>query len=130
MSAQYNVGQQLSRQFFRRTVDGPEVRRYAHPCPAPRGHTAMNADRFHRIVLTGLALAGLTATAGAADPEWKVGLAQVKVTPERPVLLSGYGGRNKPFEKVAADLYVKALVLEDRHGHRGVIVTSDLLGFP
>ena len=40
------------------------------------------------------------------------------------------GGRTKPFEKVAADLYVKAMVLEDRAGQRGVIVTSDLLGFP
>src|SRR5262249_52880318 len=28
------------------------------------------------------------------------------------------------------DLYVKVMVLEDREGKRGVIVTSDLLGFP
>ena len=44
--------------------------------------------------------------------------------------MSGYASRTKPFEKVAADLYVKALVLEDRDGHRAVLVTSDLLGFP
>jgi hypothetical protein len=68
--------------------------------------------------------------ASAAEPEWKVGLAQIKITPERPVLMSGYASRTKPFEKVAADLYAKALVLEDRDGHRGVVVTSDLLGFP
>jgi len=43
--------------------------------------------------------------------------------------MSGYASRTKPFEKVTADLYVKALVLEDREGHRAVIVTSDLLGF-
>jgi hypothetical protein len=66
----------------------------------------------------------------AGGPEWKVGLAQVKITPERPVLMSGYAGRTKPFAKVNADLYVKALVLEDREGQRGVLVTSDLLGFP
>jgi hypothetical protein len=65
----------------------------------------------------------------AGEPEWKVGLAQVKITPERPMLMSGYAGRTRPFEKVAADLYVKALVLEDREGRRGVVVTSDLLGF-
>jgi hypothetical protein len=77
-----------------------------------------------------LALPGLLpAGASAAEPGWKVGLAQVKITPERPVLMSGYAGRNKPFEKVVADLYVKALVLEDAKGQRGVIVTSDLLGF-
>jgi neutral ceramidase len=68
--------------------------------------------------------------AGAAEPEWKVGLAQVKITPERPVQMSGYASRVKPFEKVTADLYAKALVLEDRDGHRAVLVTSDLLGFP
>jgi hypothetical protein len=72
----------------------------------------------------------LTGSAPAADPEWKVGLAQVKITPERPVLMSGYAGRTKPFEKVGQDLYAKALVLEDKDGRRGVIVTSDLLGFP
>jgi hypothetical protein len=68
--------------------------------------------------------------AAATDPEWKAGLAQLKITPERPMLMSGYAGRTRPFEKVGQDLYVKALVLEDRTGKRGVIVTSDLLGFP
>jgi hypothetical protein len=79
--------------------------------------------------LAGLALLLTSLAAPAAEPDWKAGLAQVKITPERPVLMSGYAGRTKPFEKVAADLYVKVLVLEDRDGHRGVIVTSDLLGF-
>jgi hypothetical protein len=70
------------------------------------------------------------AGASAAEPDWKVGLARVKVTPEQPVLMSGYAARTKPFEKVATDLYVKALVLEDNQGHRGALVTSDLIGFP
>jgi hypothetical protein len=46
------------------------------------------------------------------------------------MLMSGYGGRTKPFAGVTADLYVKVLVLEDREGHRAALVTSDLLGFP
>ena len=66
----------------------------------------------------------------AADPEWKVGIAQVKITPERPVLMAGYANRTKPFTKVTADLYAKALFLEDRTGRRAVLVTSDLIGFP
>ncbi len=73
-------------------------------------------------------LVGMDAPAG--EPEWKVGLAQNKITPDRPMLMSGYASRTKPFEKVGQDLYVKAMVLEDRGGRRGVIVTSDLLGFP
>jgi hypothetical protein len=80
--------------------------------------------------LTCLACLLVGTSACAGEPEWKVGLAQVKITPEQPLLMSGYAGRTKPFEKVAADLYVKALVLEDRKGQRGVVVTSDLLGFP
>jgi hypothetical protein len=66
----------------------------------------------------------------AAEAEWKVGLAQAKITPEQPIFLAGYGNRNKPFEKVEADLYAKALALEDREGRRLVVVTTDLLGFP
>src|ERR1700722_1665914 len=82
------------------------------------------------IAVAALSLGLLTAPACAQETQWKVGLAQIKVTPEHPVLLSGYPGRPKPFEKVAQDLYVKVLVLEDREGHRGVLVTSDLLGLP
>lgn len=69
------------------------------------------------------------AIANAAGPDWKVGLAQIKITPERPLPMSGYSARTKPFEGVASDLYVKAMVLEDADGGRGVLVTSDLLGF-
>src|SRR6516164_11261775 len=80
------------------------------------------------LVVLGFLLLG--APAAAADPDWKVGLAEVKITPERPVFLAGYASRNKPFEKVAADLYAKALALEDRDGHVAVLVTTDLIGLP
>jgi hypothetical protein len=80
-------------------------------------------------ILPGLAFC-MAERAGAAEPEWKVGLATVKITPDRPVPMSGYASRNKLSEGVTADLYAKALVLEDRDGHKAVIVTSDLLGFP
>ena len=65
----------------------------------------------------------------AAEADWKVGLAQVKVTPDRPVAMSGYASRTKPFEGVTGELFVKAMVLDDGAGQRGVIVTSDLIGF-
>jgi neutral ceramidase len=80
------------------------------------------------VVAVAMAFGGSNGTAG--EPEWKVGLAQMKVTPSQPLLLSGYAGRTKPFEGVTSDLYVKALVLQDSTGRRGVVVTSDLLGFP
>lgn len=66
----------------------------------------------------------------AQETGWKVGLAEVNVTPQMPVAMAGYAARTKPFEKVAADLFVKVMVLEDAAGQRGVIVSSDLIGFP
>lgn len=78
-----------------------------------------------------LGLLGLPfCNAVAAEPEWKVGLAQVKITPTQPIFMEGYASRDRPFEKVESDLYVKAMVIEDREGHRAVLVTSDLIGIP
>src|SRR5438105_1310593 len=88
----------------------------------------MRLGRWATCTCLALVLGSLEAV--AAEPAWKVGLAHVKITPEQPVPMAGYAARTKPFEKVAADLYVKALVLEDREGRRGVVVTSDLIGFP
>jgi hypothetical protein len=86
--------------------------------------------RWGQIPLACVALLAGGFQVTAAGPDWKVGLATVKITPERPMLMSGYAGRTKPFEGVESDLYAKAMVLEDAEGHRGVVVTSDLLGFP
>ncbi|MGH7135835.1 MAG: neutral/alkaline non-lysosomal ceramidase N-terminal domain-containing protein, partial [Pirellulales bacterium] len=56
-------------------------------------------------------------------------MASVKITPERPVPMAGYAARTRPFEQVEADIFVKALALEDAEGQRAVLVTSDLIGF-
>src|SRR5262245_23120915 len=77
-----------------------------------------------------IALLLTVTTLKADESDWKVGLAEVNITPQQPLLLSGYAGRTKPFEKVAMDLFVKAMVLEDSTGNRAALVTSDLLGFP
>ena len=50
----------------------------------------------------------------------------MKITPERPVALLGYGDRTGPFESVVADIYAKALALEDAARAAGRIVTADL----
>jgi hypothetical protein len=79
-------------------------------------------------LLSLLSFAVATSSTMAADPEWKVGVARVKITPEYPLYMAGYASRTRPFEKVTADLYAKALALEDKQGHVGVIVTTDLIG--
>lgn len=83
-------------------------------------------QRFFAFTVTFL----LAGSCQAESAEWKVGLAQLKITPEQPVFLDGYASRNKPYSKIESDLYVKALVLEDSAGHRAVLVTSDLIGYP
>ena len=65
----------------------------------------------------------------AEEKEWKVGLAQVSITPEQPVFMAGYSSRNKPFEKVENDLFAKAMAIEDGKGYRAILITSDLIGF-
>ena len=86
-------------------------------------------------LLIALCVAGLadavTFSAPAQEPTaWKAGAAAVKITPETPIWMAGYAGRKKPSEGVAADLFAKALAIEDPAGTRLVIVTLDLISVP
>lgn len=78
-------------------------------------------------ILVCVVLLNTACALGAA--EWKAGVASVAITPREPIHLLGYPNRAKPFESVDADIFAKALAIEDANGHRGVIVTSDLVGF-
>lgn len=72
----------------------------------------------------------LLVTAVLSAAEWKAGVARMKITPENPIWMSGYGGRTKPSQGTMTDLWAKAIALEDRKGSRAVIVTTDLIGLP
>jgi len=61
---------------------------------------------------------------------WKAGAAKNKITPKSSIWMGGYANREKPSEGVSQDLWVKALVIQDQEGSKGIIVTSDLIGFP
>src|SRR6516225_7839059 len=80
------------------------------------------------ILTISVVVVALVGPALAEEPDWKVGLAQVKITPQQPVFMAGYASRDRPFEKITADLYAKALAVEDRDGHLGILVTTDLIG--
>jgi len=64
------------------------------------------------------------------QPGWQAGVAASRITPEAPLWMAGYAARDHAAEGTLHDLWVKALALEDAAGHRAVVVTSDLLGFP
>jgi hypothetical protein len=62
----------------------------------------------------------------ASAQEFRAGTARAKIAPEERGWLGGYGHRNKPAEGVAADLWARALALEDGQKHRRVIVGADI----
>lgn len=82
--------------------------------------------RLTLILLVCLAACALT----AAELTWKAGVARTVITPENAQWMAGFGDRTQPADGRAMELWVKALALEDAAGHRAVILTSDLLGFP
>jgi hypothetical protein len=79
-------------------------------------------------VIAGLAVAGACLCAHAAD--YQAGVARIKITPERPIWLSGYGARTHASDGVLHDLWTKALVIQDGKGGRIAIVTTDQVGLP
>jgi hypothetical protein len=72
----------------------------------------------------------VTSISFGAESDWRVGVASVKITPDKPVQMAGYASRVKPFERVEQDLFAKALAFQDSAGQRAVIVTTDLVGIP
>lgn len=77
-----------------------------------------------------LLISALTPGLHAADNLWTAGSAAIAITPSEPMWMAGYASRNKPSEGVASELYAKAFVVEDGAGHRGAIVTLDLISVP
>jgi hypothetical protein len=61
---------------------------------------------------------------------WKAGVASVTITPEQSMWLAGYGARNRPSEGTEADLFAKALAIEDANGKKALLITNDLVKVP
>jgi len=73
-----------------------------------------------------LALGGGT-TRAAEQTAWKAGLAKAKITPDKPMWMSGYGPRLA--KDKLHDIWIKVLAVEASDGHRAVVITSDVCGF-
>ena len=61
---------------------------------------------------------------------WKAGVAATKITPAEPMWLAGWAARREPATGKAAELFTKALVLQDAQGGRALIITADLIAVP
>jgi Neutral/alkaline non-lysosomal ceramidase, N-terminal len=67
----------------------------------------------------------------AADPaSWKAGTARANITPTQPLWMAGFASRTNPATGKCMDLWIKVLALEDARGHRAIVLSGDLLGFP
>ena len=91
----------------------------------------MKLNHLFRFCVVAIILALVSSGfSAAADATWKVGTAGLKITPEKPLWMAGYGGRKAPAEGTIHDLWVKIATIEDAAGHRAVIVAADHLGWP
>ena len=85
--------------------------------------------QMRRIILLIFLLIQSPLLAQSASP-WKAGAADVDITPDYPVRLSGYGGRTTETQKVAQRLHANALALKWQDDAPAVIVTVDNCGVP
>ena len=85
-----------------------------------------------RLLLRVLLVLLISSAASFGSPRrgWSAGFAKADITPKQSMWLAGYAARTRPSEGTIHPLWLKALALQDAHGHRTVFVASDLLGLP
>src|SRR5262245_18381796 len=66
----------------------------------------------------------------AAEHLYRVGLAQVDVTPDYPIRLNGFGFRRTESEGITQQIWAKALAIDDETLGPAVLVTVDNLAIP
>ncbi|MCC6694662.1 MAG: neutral/alkaline non-lysosomal ceramidase N-terminal domain-containing protein [Candidatus Hydrogenedentes bacterium] len=85
---------------------------------------------FSSRAVGGLLLAGMLAAVPARAEGFKVGVARSVITPAQDMWMAGYASRTEPSQGKLHDLFAKALAIEDEHGDKSIIVTTDLIGLP
>jgi neutral ceramidase len=81
-------------------------------------------------VKSSLLAIGVAVLCGATQPAqaagWKAGVAEIKITPEKPMWMMGYASRNKPATGTMTELWTKAVVFEDPNGTRALLITIEV----
>lgn len=84
---------------------------------------------FVRLTLQGFIFASVLVIGAETSAEnWNAGAAKIKITPEFPMAMAGYGGRDEPANGQLTELWAKALVIDAGDGAPGVVITLDLVG--
>jgi hypothetical protein len=92
----------------------------------PTGVGSRPPSRSRRLLLLAAVIGWLGLLPSADAQTFRAGTARAKISPEELGWLGGYGHRNRPAEGIAAELWTRALALEDQHGHRCVVVNADI----
>ena len=66
--------------------------------------------------------------AGDQNGNLQVGRAMVNITPSTPIPMSGYGGREGPFEGIHDSLYTRVIVFDDG-ARKAALISADVIGF-
>lgn len=95
--------------------------------------------RLHSTMLIGILLVLLSEQVhqlnanhheqSTSDRQIQVGVGRIEITPEEPIRLSGYGGRQELPTGTAGQLWAKAIAMSDGQNST-LIVTLDLIGVP
>src|SRR5687767_2408238 len=68
------------------------------------------------------------ASSADSPPAYRVGVAQIDITPTYPIRLAGFGFRRAESEGVTLPIRAKVLAIDD--GEPAVLITADLCGVP
>ena len=70
---------------------------------------------FTMVISMAVLLVFESASQSLAIPEktFLAGSSKIRITPDIPIPMSGYGGRTAPFKGVHDDLYARVIVLSD-----------------
>jgi len=82
-----------------------------------------------RIFISLAALALLLFSGRAEEAVLSVGVAEVDITPDYPIRLSGFGGRRTESEGVTQKIWAKALAVADAQRGPAILITTDSLAF-
>lgn len=86
--------------------------------------------KYSRQILLSLVFFLMNHVTMATPPEtgFKAGAAKIKITPETPIPMSGYGGRKDPFKGVREDIFARAVVISDG-SNKVAVLSAELIGF-
>lgn len=71
-----------------------------------------------------------TTASGAAESLLQIGVAEIDITPDYPVRLSGFGGRRTESEGVTKKIWAKALAFNDAQDGPAILITAENLCVP